>query len=240
MKNLSDVLVVGDSHIRSYPASFNVHPIFVNPGRLFNFISEFNSYNTEHIIFQLLDAATSEMSKFKLIFPYGEAPSRYALNYCWEPRNGTPTKKGFNLIQDEAFSFIDLLKRIKSKFDNRIDIHVVTPPPTFRIGQNSLIKFFTEIVLENSEFFEVINGIEVSKIQFNSLHQIYSDSIHCNTNYGMFILKKILGYNRFEYLQSWPQQPKFEWLCCNDSFLCYKFKTSNDTKDFYQMEFQFE
>ena len=132
--------IVGDSHVRSFPIRKNIHPVFLNPGKYLNFLNDNNSFLTQNLIIQLLDYATREVPKPVLVIPFGEASTRYALNRSWEPNNCSPTVSSYKIVENESRCFINLLNVIHEKFLNKIEIYVVTPPLTFRAGQNLLIE----------------------------------------------------------------------------------------------------
>lgn len=231
--------IVGDSHVRTFPVRKNIHPVFLKPGKYLNFLNDNNSFLTQNLIIQLLDYATRDVPKPVLVIPFGEASTRYALNRSWEPNNCSPTVSSYKIVENESRCFINLLNVIHEKFFNKIEIYVVTPPLTFRTGQNLLIENITKDLVGSASFYRVINGLEFSKNNFNSLFQIYSDSIHCNIGYGTHLLNYITDCNSIENLISWPQQPEFNWLSCFESFLCYKFKVESEKIPYEQLEFKY-
>ena len=218
----NNLLIIGDSHVRTYPVCKNIYPIFAAPGKSFNFLSIKSYQRVKDCCFYLLDNALRDIPNFKVILPFGEASTRFATSQSWEPTDAEPKNESFNVVKEESFKFINLLQKISNKYQSKIELLVITPPYTFREGQNKLIEFFTEIIQSKLTFYNFINGIEFYTKNYYSTFEIYSDSVHCNSEYGKNILCEITNLQEFEKLDTWPSNPGFSWLLCNKNFLCYQ------------------
>ena len=207
------MIVIGDSHVRAFASKLGVYPIFVGPGKDYNFISQLNAENVVNAILSLEEIITGQ----DVILFFGEPDTRFALRKGWHPWN-------YEMIQDDidndalvlncARRFVRHITGLINGIDAQFNI--LLPVYTININQCRYINMFNQYVISNI----ACNIIEInSKISNNGIlgRDYQLDIIHSNSNIVNIAIQDL----KFKVL---PPPAAIKKLIFREDFGCYCLK----------------
>ncbi|HMB99445.1 MAG TPA: hypothetical protein VKN14_00250, partial [Flavobacteriaceae bacterium] len=120
---MKKIIVLGDSHVRSFAKHTAFMPLFMGPGKEICFIDESKYNNTLHIAKKVL-ANFNKDDHFVLVF--GEPDCRWCAGQGWHPWNSkNKAKANMNKLEKSSLRYIKFLFEIKKEYKN-IYIYNVT------------------------------------------------------------------------------------------------------------------
>lgn len=215
MKASRQIIVIGDSHSRSFGGSDYFIPIFLGAGKVNNFTNENLAKTTEKRLLQI-------MSHFKkddyFLLTFGEPDCRWSTYDSWHP--SIPVKNPKNKIFNSISNFKKSILKIKSLYRNLI-IYNVTPH--MRDHQNITNQIFNKNIStfceENDLFFcdiydEVLNDLESHLVELDRNRGI--DSCHLGNSVQELVIKKLKITKKPEKIIIDSSSFKFD-----ESFKCF-------------------
>lgn len=136
--SLNNVVVIGDSHARSFSGNGSFSPFFVGPGKEFNFLDERASKRIKKAIERIVDATTNRY--FLLVF--GEPDTRFLLGKGWHPWQVTDSMEHGRYhpegIGTSSENYLGLLSGLSSRYASR-EFFVLNATPSRRDMQNRIV-----------------------------------------------------------------------------------------------------
>ena len=183
------IIVIGDSHSRSFAGSDYFISIFQGAGKLNNFTNENAVKVTEKKLLQI-------MSHFKkddyFLLSFGEPDCRWNTYGSWNERGPAKTK---NEIMNSISNFKNSILKIKSLYKNLIIYNAI---PHTRGDQNATNQIWNKNIStfceENDLFFcdiydEVLNDLESHLVELSRNRGI--DPCHLGNSVQELVIKKL-------------------------------------------------
>jgi len=215
MKASRQIIVIGDSHSRSFGGSDYILNIFMGQGRVNNFTNKNQAKITEKRLLQI-------MSHFKkddyFLLTFGEPDCRWNTYSSWNPQSvKNPTNKIINSISNFKKSIL----KIKSLYKNLIIYNVA---PHTRDDQNATNQIWNKNIStfceENDLFFcdiydEVLKDLDSHLVELSGDRGI--DPVHLGTSIQELVIKKLQITKKLEKIIM--DSSSFEF---NKRFKCFQ------------------
>lgn len=188
------IIVIGDSHSRSFGGSDYFIPIFMGAGKFNNFTNENFRKITNKKLLEI-------MSNFKkddyFLLTLGEADCRWNTYGSWYPSKTAkkPKNEITNSVSNSVSNFKKSILNIKSLYKNLIIYNVI---PHMRDDQNTTNQIWNKNIStfceENDLFFcdiynEVLKDLNSHLLQLDNNRGI--DPIHLSTSIQKLVIKKL-------------------------------------------------
>lgn len=220
--------VIGDSHARSFSYNSNFLPLFLGPGKNFNFVSDENLNNLINSTVKLLNLLDPE----NVLFVFGEADTRYYLGKGWHPWKTTLEKTPddfYHKVEKSIDRYARYLEVIEKYSFNKIILGII---PTIRPEQNAIASYYNselKIFTANKNI-HFINVFESMLDQENKIRDEYRiDQVHASNRVQKIveqnlIEKGILNESAFDKSKGKSSEELRKEFIFNTRFGCYEFK----------------
>lgn len=134
------ILVIGDSHVRSFSENCNFFPLFLGAGKEYCFVTD---EHLERIILKMEEVLVNIPDKTKIILLFGEPDTRFYLGKGWTPWNqeGEDDLENYEEKIDSSYlRYSKLISHLLGKFNMSFVISMI--PYSERINQNILVDYF--------------------------------------------------------------------------------------------------
>lgn len=209
------IIVIGDSHSRSFGGGDYFIPIFLGAGKVNNFTNENLAKTTEKRLLQI-------MSHFKkddyFLLTFGEPDCRWSTYDSLHP--SIPVKNPKNKIFNSISNFKKSILKIKSLYRNLIIYNVIPHTRDYQNATNQIwnknISTFCE---ENDLFFcdiydEVLNDLESHLVELDRNRGI--DPVHLGNSIQELVIKKLQITKKLKKIIIDSSSFKFD-----ESFKCF-------------------
>mgnify|MGYP000365271182 CR=1 FL=1 len=213
------IIVIGDSHSRSFVDSDYFIPIFIGAGKFNNFTNEHEAKTTEKRLLQI-------MSHFKkddyFLLTFGEPDCRWNTYNSWHPL--IPVKPQNNKIINSISNFKKSILKIKPLYENLIIYNAI---PHTRGDQNAITQIWNKNVStfceENDLFFcdiydEVLKDLDSHLVELSGDRGI--DPVHLGTSIQELVIKKLQNTRMMSIAQE-PLKQKIYKIIMDNSFFEY-------------------
>lgn len=209
------IIVIGDSHSRSFGGSDYFISIFQGVGKINNFTNKNVAKTTERSLLQI-------MSHFKkddyFFLAFGEPDCRWSTYDSWHP--SIPVKNPKNKIFNSISNFKKSILKIKSSYKNLIIYNVA---PHTRGDQNVTNQIWNKNIStfceENDLFFcdiydEVLNDLDSHLVELGGNRGI--DPVHLGNSIQELVIKKLQITKKLKKIIM--DSPSFKF---DESFKCF-------------------
>jgi hypothetical protein len=221
------MIVIGDSHVRAFAKKREISPIFIGPGKEYNFTSQHSAENLLKAILKLKDIIQGET----VILFFGEPDTRFALGKGWHPWN-------FQEVNDDIDNnpfVLNCAKRyvyIISILINQIDaqFNILLPIYTTNFNQCRYIDLFNNYIQQK----KICNVIDInSEVSKNGvLNKFYQqDIVHSNHEIVKLVLKKTKNKNNNK---NKPYALNVSQLKFNKKFGCYLLPNKSNLRKYFE------
>ena len=194
---MKKIIVLGDSHVRSFAKNKYFLPLFVGPGKTTCFINDKTSKETKNKVIDIL-------SKFekddRILLVFGEPDCRWWSGQGWHPWNSKEkpslNENGLNTSINRFKNFIETI--LNKGYSN---IVVYNTTPSEREVQNSAVKIWN-MDIENFCFGKTIPFINLNEELFNEgmiKTEYLADPIHLNEKSVNLTLKIFNNMDIIQY-----------------------------------------
>ncbi|GAB5539813.1 MAG: hypothetical protein Salg2KO_19160 [Salibacteraceae bacterium] len=193
--NESKILVLGDSHARSFSYNNNFIPVFLGAGKLHNFISDHNS----HVVLEKsLQVIQSLRPKHVMLF-FGEPDTRYLLGKGWTPWD--PNNDDIDGIDQPhlegcVLRYFDFIQKIvrNASLESVLVLNII---PSKRAEQNAIVDEYNEILAERLGQIAGVRFLDINDTLYESItptikDKYVSDPVHLNHELQKPVEKKLL------------------------------------------------
>ena len=226
LKSNGQIIVLGDSHSRSFAHNQNFFPVFLGAGKHHNFIS---SENFKIVLNKSLKVL-NKLNQKDVLFFFGEPDTRYALGKGWYPWD---EKEHINLDHSKLICsstdyYLKLANKLRKSGRNVMVLNVILTP---RRDQNLIVKKYNTTLKYKLKsygipFFEINSLIEENGV---ISEHYYGDQVHASNRIQPLVEKllinlKLIDNSNFDNNYIWDikkVQSEFE---LNDKFGCYVLK----------------
>jgi len=209
------IIVIGDSHSRSFGGSDYFISIFQGVGKINNFTNKNVAKTTERSLLQI-------MSHFKkddyFFLAFGEPDCRWSTYDSWHP--SIPVKNPKNKIFNSISNFKKSILKIKSSYKNLIIYNVA---PHTRGDQNETNQIWNKNIStfceENDLFFcdiydEVLNDLDSHLVELGGNRG--TDPVHLGNSIQELVIKKLQITKKLKKIIM--DSPSFKF---DESFKCF-------------------
>lgn len=232
--NNPPILVIGDSHCRTFCNNVNFIPLFIGPGKKNCFISNLTTRHLERNLWRILNDCSRHQP---IIFCFGEPDTRYYLGKGWKPWLSEKKNVTDNVEQKISASFARYSRLISSvihTFEPQLYVLSVFPSP--RISQNLYVREFNRLLRNYITEARHCHFIDIEEPLMDSrgcLKQEYrADPVHTKESAQHLVEKELINKGVIERVPDEKVQiakvdpPKFISNNCvfDEKFKCYRQK----------------
>ena len=219
------IVMIGDSHVRSYAFNDNFLPIFVGQGKLHNFLTDDNANR----FLKGFTRAFRVINPQKVVLIIGEPDTRYCLGAGWLPWESA----NIHLMSDYRKVLDNSTARLYDRLSKlnlvNIEIMCLSIMPTLIEEQNKPINYMNYNLKDcfKKSFIDVYSKLDFST---SDLKNTLADNIHMSTAIQknvetemlkLGIISKARYSDSFHYYKASYIKSKFKY---SDRFGCYVFK----------------
>ncbi|MAV30710.1 MAG: hypothetical protein CL866_06460 [Cycloclasticus sp.] len=206
------MVIVGDSHVRAFGFQEGYTPIFLGPGKSYNFTSYESALKVKSSLLKIANLIRGE----ELLLLFGEPDTRFALGkswHSWEYNEYPDDVNNSAFIHNCVDRYVLVQQEIIKTFSN--NVRILAPMMTQNPNQGVYLRAYNKLLKERS-LFEVIDINNEISNKAVLKPEFRKDIIHANSNVVRYLSHLLRDNTTSLNFQS-------QLLMFNYHFGCYQF-----------------